>query len=163
MQFESAYDMYGNSIFRYLFVKTSNRDRALDLTQETFLGLWKYLSQDKQITEMRPFLYKVAYNTFAKSLRKSGKEISLDSLLEEGWEAPSPDDVQSELIEKEEQQLVANRLSELTDTYREVLLLRYTEGLSIPEIAQILDQTENVVSVRIHRGIQQLKKLYGQR
>ena len=55
---------------------------------------------------------------------------------------------------------VVDKLFEIDEKYRDVLVLRYTEGLSVQEIAEVLGERENTVSVRIHRGIQQLRKLY---
>jgi len=47
----------------------------------------------------------------------------------------------------------------LPDAYKEVLILRYVDGLSPKEIAQSLDENENAVSVRVHRGLKKLKEL----
>jgi RNA polymerase sigma factor (sigma-70 family) len=49
-------------------------------------------------------------------------------------------------------------MNELDPMYREVLLLRYTEDLPPRDIARITGLTENVVSVRIHRGIKALRE-----
>jgi RNA polymerase sigma factor (sigma-70 family) len=51
------------------------------------------------------------------------------------------------------------KLTELPDTYREVLVMRYVEGLSPSEIAKEIGETENAVSVRIHRGLKKLRAL----
>ncbi|MBI2052936.1 MAG: sigma-70 family RNA polymerase sigma factor [Candidatus Ryanbacteria bacterium] len=49
-------------------------------------------------------------------------------------------------------------LGNLEPAYREVLVLRYVEDLSLGEIAAILGETENAVSVRIHRGLKKAKE-----
>ena len=49
-------------------------------------------------------------------------------------------------------------IEKLSEKYQEIMKLRFLEGLSIQDIALTLDLTENVVSVRIHRGKQQLEK-----
>jgi RNA polymerase sigma-70 factor (ECF subfamily) len=46
----------------------------------------------------------------------------------------------------------------MDETYRDVLLLRFTEDLPPREIAKILALSENVVSVRLHRGIKHLRE-----
>jgi len=50
-------------------------------------------------------------------------------------------------------------LQKLPDAYREALSLRYIEGLSPQEIGKIVGESENAVSVRIHRGLKKLKEL----
>jgi RNA polymerase sigma factor (sigma-70 family) len=52
----------------------------------------------------------------------------------------------------------AQHLDELPDLYREVLVLRFIDGLGPKEIGELVEQSENVVSVRIHRGLRLLKE-----
>ena len=50
------------------------------------------------------------------------------------------------------------RISTLPDVYREVLILRFVDGLGPKEIAALVEESENVVSVRLHRGLKILKE-----
>jgi RNA polymerase sigma-70 factor (ECF subfamily) len=50
-------------------------------------------------------------------------------------------------------------VQKLPDLYREVIVLRYIDSLTISEIAELIEQSENVVSVRIHRGLKRLRSL----
>jgi RNA polymerase sigma-70 factor (ECF subfamily) len=50
-------------------------------------------------------------------------------------------------------------LKELPDSYREVLVMRYIDGLTPGEIAKVIKESENAVSVRIHRGLKKLRAL----
>jgi RNA polymerase sigma-70 factor (ECF subfamily) len=52
-------------------------------------------------------------------------------------------------------------LAQLPPLYSEVLFMRYVEDLTVKEIAEILAETENVVSVRLHRGREKLRQLFG--
>ena len=57
------YDGYSDEIFRFVLSQTRNRDRALDITQETFIKTWDYLRNDNEIERARPFLYKTAHGS----------------------------------------------------------------------------------------------------
>ncbi len=60
--FMEAYQSHSDSIFRFILFKIDNRERALDLTQETFMKTWVNLSKSGGIQNIRAFLYKVAGN-----------------------------------------------------------------------------------------------------
>ena len=62
-------------------------------------------------------------------------------------------------IERFEGAEALQKLQELPDQYREVLTMRYVEGLAPKEIAEYLEESENAVSVRIHRGLHKLRML----
>ena len=78
--FEKTYTDESDAIFRFCLVRVSNREQALDLTQETFLRLWQSLSQDKEIANARAFLFTVAHNLVIDWYRKK-KSVSLDSMM----------------------------------------------------------------------------------
>jgi RNA polymerase sigma-70 factor (ECF subfamily) len=51
-------------------------------------------------------------------------------------------------------------VNNLKDKEREVILLRYVEGLSVKEIAEVLDERENTISVKIHRALKELQDMF---
>ncbi|MFH1608402.1 MAG: RNA polymerase sigma factor [Patescibacteria group bacterium] len=156
--FTESYKQFSDAIFRYCLYQTSNREKALDLTQDTFIKTWEYISGGKKVDNLKAFLYKVAGNLIIDYRRKK-KADSLDQMKEYGF------DVKSEINEMErsenvfEKDLAMQIINELDDKYKKVLLLKFAEDLSIKEIAKILKKSENNISVRIHRGIQKLKEI----
>ena len=62
-------------------------------------------------------------------------------------------------MERLDAKAALQKVDDLPELYKEVLLLRYVEGLSPKEIAAIVNETENVVSVRIHRALKKMKEL----
>ena len=155
-QLLGAYDQYSDAIFRYCFVRLRQREVALDLTQDAFIRTWEYLRQGNSIENIRAFLYRVANNLIIDYVRKR-RESSLDSLMEQGFDVPFEE--KSILHAKLDAQYALKVVDKLDDKYRDVVVLRYIEDLPIKEIAQIIGESENVVSVRLHRAIQQVKKL----
>ncbi len=160
--FEEAFEQYSDALFRHCFFRLSDREKALDLTQETFLRVWKYSENGGEIEDMKAFLYRTLNNLVVDEYRKK-KTVSLDSLLEEeGVSEGDFNDLVSSDRESFEQAIDSKRalllLERLPDKYRTALTLRYVEGLSPKEIAEITEETENVISVRIHRGLAKLRE-----
>ena len=153
--FIQAYDIYADSIFRYCYFRVFSREQAEDLTQDVFKKTWEYVAEGKEVKNFRPFLYRVASNLIIDYSRKK-KEVSLDKMQETGFQ-PSCEEKDKNIIFDSKE--TVKMIQKLDEKYREAVTMRYVEELSPKEIADILGETENVVSVRIHRGLEQLRKL----
>lgn len=157
--FLAGYEKHTDELFRFCVVKMRNRDEAMDVVQETFIRAWEYLRKGNVIEQMRPFLFRTARNIIIDHARKH-KTVSLDAMQEEQrFDAPDTR-VQPFGIGFELDRMLA-ALETLEPTHREVLSLRFLQELDIPEIAEVLGLSPNAVSVRIHRGIEALKKQLG--
>ncbi|NCT00118.1 RNA polymerase sigma factor [Candidatus Parcubacteria bacterium] len=156
-EFMAAYESYSDDIFRYCSYQTSNREVALDISQDTFTKTWKYIADGKEVENIRAFLYRVAKNLIIDWRRKK-KSSSLDALLDEGFDYDDDMDAMERHETGYEANLAKEALDTLKDSYKEVMTMRYIEGLSVKEIAEKLKTTENNISVRIHRGLQKLNE-----
>jgi RNA polymerase sigma-70 factor, ECF subfamily len=158
--FLKAHEAHSDAIFRYCFFQVSNREQALDLTQDTFIKTWEYMVKGQKIDNMKAFLYRIATNAIIDYRRKK-KTNSLDSMIEDGY------DIGHDERENHEQssdgELIMKSLANVEEKYREVLSMRYIEDMSIREIAIATGESENNVSVRIHRGIEKLKNNFESR
>ena len=155
-QFLSAYDAYSDAIFRFCALKVSNREIAQDLTQEVFIRYWQTLRKGEKLKNERAYLYTLARNLVIDWYRKK-KESSLDVLTEAGIEFKG-DGPQSITDSAEAAEVIAV-IENLDEDAREVLLLRFVEGFSPKEIAEHLNESPNVVSVRIHRSLKKVQEL----
>ena len=164
-RFSDAYERYSDELFRHCTLRLSDRERALELTQECFLKTWEYIERGEHVEEFRPFLYRTLRNLIIDEYRRK-KTRSLEAMLEVGEETDietlMPSDESNTLeaaIERFEGSRALKTLKQLPDLYREVLALRYVEGLGLKEIAEIVGESENAVSVRLHRGLKKLRTL----
>ena len=155
-EFLESYKTHADAIFRYCFYKTSNREVALDLVQDTFVKAWNYLVAGKSIDNLKAFLYKTANNLIIDYFRKK-KTSSLDALIEVGFN-PSFDDTNI-MVDKLDGSLALKAVDRIEPIYREVIIMRYVDELSIKEIATILEEKENNISVRLHRGMEKLRSV----
>lgn len=152
-EFTAAFDEYGDAIFRFCVLKVSNTELAEDMTQETFTRLWTYLRDGKDIQNTRALLYTIAGN-LAKDWYKKKKSESLDARMDIGHEpGEAGTQMQNALLHE-----VLDAIHDMDDIDKEVLLLRYVEGLEPKDIAEMLEETANVVSVRLNRAMKRLQK-----
>jgi RNA polymerase sigma-70 factor (ECF subfamily) len=161
--FEKIYGSESDAIFRFCLVRVSNREQALDITQETFLRLWQNLSGDKEIKNNRAFLFTVANHLIIDWYRKK-KSFSLDSLLEnkETEEYDIVDEkAESNILLGTEGRYLLEKLKELMPIHQNPIYLRFIEDLSPQEIGNILGISANAASVRINRGLIELRKKTG--
>lgn len=150
-----AYDKYTDAIFKFCYFKTNDRELSKDLMQQTFLKAFEYLKKGNDLDNVRAFLYKIAGNLVIDWYRKK-KEESLDNLIEQGF------DIRDSTIDLEqgaEMELVTKTLEKLEQEEKDLIILRYREDLSPKEISVIVGQKVNVVSVRIYRAVEKLKKI----
>ena len=160
--FLRAYDLYVDSIYRYIFFKIGQTEEAQDLTSEVFLKAWNYI-QDNQIANyktLKALFYKIARNLVIDHYRKSASNQSVG--LENEFGSINLVDQSQDLLEKanisSEIEEVMRVITELKDEYREALILRYIDELSIAEIADILDKTKGNTRVLVFRALKTLKK-----
>lgn len=155
-EFLAAYEAHADALFRHCLLRVRDRDAARDIVQETFSRTWVYLSEGKTVEHIRAFLYRVANNLIVDGSRKK-KSSSLDAMMEDdGFEVR--DESLTDPSEKQSIREALAALKELDEIYRTAITMRYLDELTPKEIAAALGVTENVVSVRIHRGVEKLAK-----
>jgi RNA polymerase sigma-70 factor (ECF subfamily) len=155
-RFLETYDMCADSIFRLCFSKTSNREVAVDLVQETFTKMWDYVARGNEIQNMRAFAFTTARNLI-KDYYKKKRPIYEHEMLDDPPD--QPDTTQSPETYAESTQLMLH-VRKLKDSHREVLLLRFVEGVGVKDIADMLGERENTVSVRINRALKELREFF---
>jgi len=164
--FTDIYNRESDSLFRFCFIRVSDRERALDLTQESFARLWSAVAMGRVMEHPRAFLFTVARRLIIDWYRKT-KPVSLESMAREdgenrGEEFDVPDEkITLDIEMSADAKRALEMLNNLAPQYREVIYLRYMEGFSPKDIAEILRLNVNVVSVRITRGMESLRKLMG--
>lgn len=161
-RFLEAFDEYNDALFRHAFIRVSNREKAIDLVHDAFTKVWSYIRDGYEIDSFRPFLYKVLNNLIIDEYRKR-KESSLDAMLElDGVDEGSFDELTESTVEVLAATIDGKKafelLEELPDQYREVIVLRFVDQLGPKEISELIEESENIISVRIHRGLKLLRQ-----
>lgn len=160
--FAKAYDTYADAIFRHCAYRCFDRERAKELMQETFMKAWDYLSAGNDIDNVQAFLYRTANNLIVDEARRAKKRkvVSFEDMQEEGFDIEGEDGREQGRIF--DAKAVAEVLHELEEPYRTAIIMRYVDELSPKEIAELLHETANVVSVRLNRGMKMLRTILAQ-
>ena len=152
-----AYDQHADEIFRHCLARVRDREAATDIVQDAYMRTWDYLAKGKEVEHMRAFLYRVANNLIVDRSRRK-KSSSLDAMMEDDGYEPADENVKDPTERQAAREALA-LLEGLEDMYRAAITMRYLDEMSPREIAEILGVSENVVSVRIHRGLEKLRAI----
>src|SRR6201984_175655 len=151
-------------LVRYLLYLTGRREYAEDLAQETWIRVLQRGSQYNGRQRFDPWLFAIARNLAIDYLRKKRKAVQTASLPDDRDEillvsssGPSPFEAAARSADAIR---LAGQLQILSPLYREALLLRFQEDLSLAEIAQILGAPVTTVTSRIYRGLAALRSAF---
>lgn len=154
--FLRTYDTYADDIFRFCYMKVSNREVAEDLSQEVFTRFWQALREGTVLRSDRALLYTIARNLVIDWYRKK-KETSLDFILEQGVEFSGTDG--TDVTQDAEVAEALRAVHGLDAVSRDALVLRFVNGLSPKEIAALTGESANAVSVRINRALKKVRSV----
>ena len=163
--FSVLVERYSRDVYGFAFFMAKDKSDAEDITQETFVKVWKNLKKFKPEQRFKSWLLAIARNTTIDYIRKRRHAVFSDFDDEEGSnvivetladEERLADEV-AELAESAEH--TAEAVKKLPDIYRSVLAFRYEGGLSFEEISKILKKPVNTVKSQHRRALIALRKV----
>jgi RNA polymerase sigma-70 factor, ECF subfamily len=152
--FDVLVELYGRAVMRYMQNLTGSTADAEDLTQDALIQAFKAINTFKDGTDFRAWLLKIAYHEWIHRLRKKKRVTAVDpEKLRDfaGKDAVVKDDELAASIHESIQQLPEDQ--------RIVVALRFGEGLSHTQIAEMTDAEPATVRWRLFRARQTLQKL----
>lgn len=160
------FDRYYGSVQRFFAKRVSSYEDRLDLTQETFLRVYRGIEGFRGDSQFGTWLFRVAHNTFLKwSMRKRVVTTPLESELEEGDASKEPADTESTPLEKtldaERSELLLEAVGELPEQMRKCTLLRIEQDLSYREIGAVLHLSTETVKVHLFQARKKLRTSLG--
>lgn len=156
---------YQHRLLRYLLFLTGNREMAEDVFQEVWMRVLTRGGQFNGKARFETWLFTIARNMVI-DLRRKRTMSSLDEMFEVGGDddrpmafevadnEPGPFDRMSNVEDREQ---IASALLELDTLYREVLVLRFHEDLSLEEIAKVTQAPLSTVKSRLYRGMASIR------
>jgi len=163
----AALGSHRKAIYRYVLSIVGSVEEAEDLTQETLLRAHDKQSSLEDPAKLLPWLFRIAtnacYDRFRKaSFRNRPQPLDGSSDGEEGSVGAEPADSRAprldKLMEQDEMSACVQKyLLDLPDDYRAVMLLHDSEGLTNPEIADMLGISLANVKIRLHRARSRLR------
>ena len=155
-------EKYQHRLLRYLLYLTGRREMAEDFFQETWIRVLERGSQYDGRHEFNTWLFTIARNLVIDDLRRK-RPASLDSLADE--DAAAPFDLPATgqpsafdaTVQREQNEQISAGMQHISAEYRESLLLRFQEGMSLEEIATVTGAPLGTVKSRIYRGLTALE------
>ena len=142
---------------------------AEDLVSETLVEAWKCLPRYNQTCRLSTWLYAILLNRHRKSVRRArSRPLSLswlpfnetERLNEQQQNLPSPELSPAEAMAQNEASIRLRQCLELlSDKHRQVILLRFFEDASLPDMAAVLGCSVGTVKSRLHHALEKLRKM----
>jgi RNA polymerase sigma-70 factor (ECF subfamily) len=161
--FQEIYAVYASRILNFIYRMLHSVDEAEDLTQETFVAVYRKLSSLQDTAKFEHWLFRIARNfVYQKYRGRAPATVSLDALDEEGQLISQVQDTRKNPAESfqtaELEQVVDRVIRNLPEKYREVFVLSALGRLSYQSIAEILGRSLASVKTDIHRARLEVRK-----
>lgn len=137
-------------VFNYLLRLVSDREDAMDLSQEVFLKAYQNLGKLQDPTRFGPWLFRIAHNEAFSHLRRRRPEVEWDTAPLEALAGPR-------LAPMELVLAVKTALAGLSEDQREAVVLKIYQGFKFEEMAEILSCPVSTVKSRVYSALDVLK------
>ena len=159
--FIEAYDLYVNDIHRFIFFKIGNKEEANDLTSIVFLKTWEYIKNNSLTSSktLKALLYKIARTSIIDYYRSRQPLASLDDEEHKIDVIDDSQDVVEQINFNSDLELIKKNLPKLKMEYREIIIMRFINDLTLEEIADVTGKAKVNVRVLIFRALKALREL----
>ena len=137
-------------VFNYLLKLVTNREDALDLTQDVFLKAYQNLRKLEEAEKFTSWLFRIAHNEAFSLLRKPKREAEMVGDFAGG-------EISGRLYPSETALAVESALKRLSPEQREVVSLKVYQGFKFEEIAAVLEAPVSTVKSRLYSALDLLK------
>jgi RNA polymerase sigma-70 factor (ECF subfamily) len=152
---------YASSAVNMAARLVNDRAVAEELAQDAFVKAFARLATYDPERRFSAWFFRVLHNVAVDYLRRKRVDtVSLDALQQDGYQGPATQDATSSPDEELERRALAaalgDALSRLRAEYREVVVLRYQQDLTVEEIAEVLQRPAGTVKTFLHRARKEL-------
>jgi RNA polymerase sigma-70 factor (ECF subfamily) len=155
--FAQLYDEHQPAIYRYVLYRVGSDAVAEDLTSEVFVRLVESIDDfTYRGSPLLAWLYTIARNLVNDHHRCQGRAVVVP--LDEGLQA-SDCDPEAAVSQTLSQERLTAAIEQLTEDQREVILLKFMEGMDNATVAQVLDKSYGAVKALQHRGLASLQRI----
>jgi RNA polymerase sigma-70 factor (ECF subfamily) len=158
--FTVLFEAHRDKVYSIALRYSGDPSTAMDISQEAFIKLLAHIKDFRQEARFETWLYRLVVNTCLDHRRR---RRNLLPILEDLVDAvrPSPNTVLTDLLRDEAEESVKAMVARLSPEHRMVVVLRYTEGLSYEEIAEIVGCSRGTVASRLNRAHRILARRLG--
>lgn len=167
-ELEALFDRYYPGVFHFFQNRGVPREDARDLTQDTFLRVYRGIGWFRRDASFQTWLFQIATNLWCNDVRRrtagkrEGREVSLDALAEKGREVPGePAHPLDGMLADERRSTLREALSELPPQMRRCVLLRLDRDLKYREIASLMQISVDTVKSQLSQARSRLQARLG--
>ncbi|MFA6307300.1 MAG: RNA polymerase sigma factor [Patescibacteria group bacterium] len=152
--FGQLYDRYFKKIYSFVYYKISHKENTEDLVAETFYkALNNLVKFDSRKGSFSSWLYRIARNTVIDHYRTNKNFQDIEEISDVSFSITADDDLDRAAQISE----IKDKLNRLSDTQREIIVLRVWQQLSYKEISEIVGKSEANCKMIFSRSIKELK------
>ncbi|WP_431607402.1 RNA polymerase sigma factor [Peribacillus frigoritolerans] len=149
--FLKLFQKYEQDIYRMAYVYVKNKDDALDVVQEVAYRSFKKIDTLKKPEYFKTWLIKIAISCAVDCLRKNKKVVQLKPEYEEFISSSDVEDISLSLS-------LNQIVNELNEDEKSIVILKYYEGYSFKEIAELLNMPLGTSKSILYRALEKLRK-----
>ena len=154
--FRALFETYKDQVYSIALRFSGDRAVAMDIAQDTFLKLFSSIQDFRGDARFETWIYRLVVNSCLDHKRRSWRLIPIADELLAVLEAPA--NSLNEVLRAEVRDRVRSAVERLTPDLRMVIVLRYTEGLSYDEVADVLGCSAGTVASRLNRAHKVLER-----
>ena len=129
------------------------------MVQETFIRTWEYILKGEKVENIRAFFYRVLNNLVVDEIRRK-KSLSLEEITEGGFQASDNKVGKLQVELGAEAVNLMRSMEKMEEEKKQLLIMRFIDGLGPKEIASVVGESENVISVRLSRALKELREIF---
>lgn len=154
---DELYQTYFDDVYKYLLFFTNNQNDAEDLTQETFIKVFRKFGSFQHKSSVKTWIYSIAKNIAIDYFRKK-KTLSFMPDFFSKLNIADRNRTDEQLEKMDDWEGLQQALLKLKSDHRNVIILRGLQEMSTKETAEILGWTESKVKVTYHRALKEMKR-----
>lgn len=160
IEFEEAFSLHHRTVFRAARSVVQDAALAEDITQETFLRLYKHQASITDSEMLRPWLIRVAINVAKNTIRGNVRANTRDENYVKEYVETSVQSIEIDYEEYSGVNEIYRALNKIKEPLRSCLILKQ-QGLSYKEIAASLELNESSIGTFVARARQEFSRFYG--
>lgn len=154
-KFKADYDEWAQSLFRFIYFKSKDKELAQDIVQDAYVKYWDKMGTIGEGKE-KSYLFTTAKNLLLNDVQH--KKV----VLKHHQMKPSKDEITTPLFDLEVSEFrirLEQAIANLPDKQREVFIMHRIDGYKYKEISQILELSQKAVEKRMSQALQELRKI----
>lgn len=162
--FNRLVERWQQRIHRFAYRYFASHDEAMEITQKTFIKVYKKLNTLDDADKFSAWIYRIANNLCLDETKRAGRRrsASMEALPRHPVAESLASNPDQQVQRSELGSILQLALNRLPPEQRIVVIMKEYEGLKFREIAEILDEPENTVKSRLYYGLKKLRKLFEQ-